>query len=81
VMGYPFLSNPVVRIHDYALQSNVVAVEYVNGIYSNMVVAAISNDLSAAYFRLWSPDNDPKHALIKVSTDRLDGTWTNLIEE
>jgi len=66
-----------VRILMRRLMSRALAVEYGEGIYSNTVPVALSNDVSAAFFRVWSPDDDPTNAVIQVCTNHLVGGWTD----
>ena len=51
--------------------------DYGEGIYSNTVPVTASNDVTAAFFRMWSPDDDPTNALIQVSTNNIGGGWTD----
>lgn len=75
-IGYPFLTNPVVRFQSDPI-SNTIPLQYSQGIYSNTVPVTLSTGPSAAFFRMWSPDNDPKHATIQMSTDRMGAIWTD----
>jgi hypothetical protein len=77
-IGYPFLTNPVVTVRNQPL-CNVIPLQYGEGIYSNTVSVALSNGGTAAFFRMWSPDNDPKNALIQVCTNSFGQGWTNCV--
>lgn len=76
-LAYPFLSNATVRIQEPRPESNAMTVAYAQNIYSNSVTAALPPDATAVFFRMWSPDNDPKNAIIQMCTNTLGGAWTN----
>jgi len=75
-VGYPFLTNPVIRFHSSADSSIIIG--YGDGLYSNAVETAVTSNLPAAYFRMWSSNADPRNAVIQVKTNISDTDWQDL---
>ena len=79
-VGYPRLRDPKVVVCG-GPQSNRAAVAYAEGIYSNTVSITVPDGVRAAFFRMWSPDDDPANAVIQVCTNGLGTNWTTYVTE
>lgn len=79
-VGYPRLKDPTVRVCG-ELQNNRLAVSYAEGIYSNTVSVKVPDAATTAFFRMWSPDDDPKNAIMQVCTNSLGTNWTTCVIE
>jgi hypothetical protein len=78
---YPFLSNTTVSVERPEEGSELVTIGYEQDIYSNSVTATRSSDAPSAFFRMWSPDNDPVNAIIQMSTNGIGGPWIEVTKE
>lgn len=79
-VGYPRLKDPKVRVCG-KLQNNRLAVSYAEGIYSNTVSVKIPDGVTAAFFRMRSPDDDPKNGVMQICTNSLGTSWTPCVTE
>jgi hypothetical protein len=77
-VGYPRLSNPLVRVSRQS-QGAAFAVDYGEGIYSNTVPVTVPDGVTTAFFRMWSPDDDPTNAVIQVRTNTITGDWADCV--
>lgn len=75
-VGYPRLKDPNVTVCG-GLQGDTLAIGYGEGIYSNTVSVTLPADVTTAFFRMWSPDDDPANAVIQACTNGLGSTWNN----
>ena len=79
-VGYPRLKDPKVRVCG-ELKNNRIAVSYAEGIYSNTVSVKVPDGVTTAFFRMWSPDDDPKNGVMQVCTNSLGTSWTTCVTE